>query len=109
MHLKVLLVHNTLVAGLLIAVSYSLDAPMNQFIDNMKVSVRLVIYTILFVGVWFGVKEAYRFGHDIFYDQAVDNADARGGEPAYLLEEPADVVLGDGGGGLVHHDDAGVL
>lgn len=28
----------TLVAGLLIAVSYSLDAPMNQFIDNMKVS-----------------------------------------------------------------------
>lgn len=39
----------------------------------LKVSVRLVIYTILFVGVWFGVKEAYRFGHDIFYDQAVDN------------------------------------
>ena len=39
----------------------------------------------------------------------VDNADARGGEPAYLLEEAADVVLGDGGGGLVHHDDAGVL
>ena len=28
----------TLVAGLLIAISYSLDAPMNQFIDNMKVS-----------------------------------------------------------------------
>lgn len=28
----------TLVAGLLIAVSYSLDAPMNQFIDNMKIS-----------------------------------------------------------------------
>lgn len=28
----------TLVAGLLIAVSYSLDAPTNQFIDNMKVS-----------------------------------------------------------------------
>lgn len=28
----------TLVAGLLIAVSYSLDAPMNQFIDNIKVS-----------------------------------------------------------------------
>lgn len=28
----------TLVAGLLIAVSYSLDSPMNQFIDNMKVS-----------------------------------------------------------------------
>ena len=28
----------TLVAGLLIAVSYSLDAPINQFIDNMKVS-----------------------------------------------------------------------
>ena len=28
----------TLVAGLLIAVSYSLDTPMNQFIDNMKVS-----------------------------------------------------------------------
>ena len=28
----------TLVAGLLIAVSYSLDAPMNQFIENMKVS-----------------------------------------------------------------------
>ena len=28
----------TLVAGFLIAVSYSLDAPMNQFIDNMKVS-----------------------------------------------------------------------
>ena len=28
----------TWVAGLLIAVSYSLDAPMNQFIDNMKVS-----------------------------------------------------------------------
>ena len=28
----------TLVAGLLIVVSYSLDAPMNQFIDNMKVS-----------------------------------------------------------------------
>lgn len=28
----------TLVAGLLIAVSYSLDAPLNQFIDNMKVS-----------------------------------------------------------------------
>lgn len=28
----------TLVAGLLIAVSYSLDAPMNQFIDNMKLS-----------------------------------------------------------------------
>ncbi|KJU89787.1 ABC transporter permease [Streptococcus parasanguinis] len=28
----------TLVAGLLIAVSYYLDAPMNQFIDNMKVS-----------------------------------------------------------------------
>ena len=28
----------TLVAGLLIAVSYSLDAPMNQFINNMKVS-----------------------------------------------------------------------
>lgn len=28
----------TLVAGLLIAVSYSLDAPMNQFFDNMKVS-----------------------------------------------------------------------
>lgn len=28
----------TLVAGLLIAVSYSVDAPMNQFIDNMKVS-----------------------------------------------------------------------
>lgn len=28
----------TLVAGLLIAVSYSLDAPMNRFIDNMKVS-----------------------------------------------------------------------
>lgn len=28
----------TLVAGLLITVSYSLDAPMNQFIDNMKVS-----------------------------------------------------------------------
>lgn len=28
----------TLVAGLLIAVSNSLDAPMNQFIDNMKVS-----------------------------------------------------------------------
>lgn len=28
----------TFVAGLLIAVSYSLDAPMNQFIDNMKVS-----------------------------------------------------------------------
>lgn len=28
----------TLVAGLLIAVSYSLDAPMNKFIDNMKVS-----------------------------------------------------------------------
>lgn len=28
----------TLVAGLLIAVSYSLDVPMNQFIDNMKVS-----------------------------------------------------------------------
>lgn len=28
----------TLVAGLLIAVSYSLDAPMNQFIDNMKAS-----------------------------------------------------------------------
>lgn len=28
----------TLVAGLLIAVSYSLDAPMNQFIDNMRVS-----------------------------------------------------------------------
>lgn len=28
----------TLVAGLLIAVSYSLDDPMNQFIDNMKVS-----------------------------------------------------------------------
>lgn len=28
----------TLVAGLLIAVSYSLDAPTNQFIENMKVS-----------------------------------------------------------------------
>jgi len=28
----------TLVAGLLIAVSYSLDTPMNQFIDNIKVS-----------------------------------------------------------------------
>ena len=28
----------TLVAGLLIAISYSLDAPMNQFIENMKVS-----------------------------------------------------------------------
>lgn len=28
----------TLVTGLLIAVSYSLDAPMNQFIENMKVS-----------------------------------------------------------------------
>ena len=28
----------TLVAGLLIAISYSLDAPMNQFIDNMKIS-----------------------------------------------------------------------
>lgn len=28
----------TLVAGLLIAVSYSLDDPMNQFIENMKVS-----------------------------------------------------------------------
>lgn len=28
----------TLVAGLLIAVSYSLDAPTNQFIDNIKVS-----------------------------------------------------------------------
>ena len=28
----------TLVAGLLIAVSYYLDAPMNQFIDNMKLS-----------------------------------------------------------------------
>lgn len=28
----------TLIAGLLIAVSYSLDAPMNQFIENMKVS-----------------------------------------------------------------------
>lgn len=28
----------TLVAGLLIAISYYLDAPMNQFIDNMKVS-----------------------------------------------------------------------
>ena len=39
----------------------------------------------------------------------VDDADARGREPAYLLEEAADVVLGDGGGGLVHHDDAGVL
>jgi len=38
----------------------------------LKVSVRLVIYTLLFVAVWFGVKEAYRFGHDIFYDQAVD-------------------------------------
>ncbi len=38
----------------------------------LKVSVRLVIYTLLVVAVWFGVKEAYRFGHDIFYDQAVD-------------------------------------
>ena len=28
----------TLVAGLLIAVSHSLDAPMNQFIDNVKVA-----------------------------------------------------------------------
>ena len=38
----------------------------------LKVSVRLVIYTVLVVAIWFGVKEAYRFGHDIFYDQAVD-------------------------------------
>ena len=28
----------TLVAGLLIAVSHSLDAPMNQFFDNVKVA-----------------------------------------------------------------------
>ena len=38
----------------------------------LKVSVRLVIYTVLVVAIWFGVREAYRFGHDIFYDQAVD-------------------------------------
>ena len=43
----------------------------------LTVSVRLIIYTVLAVAVWAGVKEVYRFGHDIFYDQAVEEEPGR--------------------------------
>ena len=39
----------------------------------------------------------------------VDDADAVASESADLLEQIADVILRDGGGRLVHDDDAGVL